>query len=464
MRNDAIEELAKLGSGEVRQAAQRIIRVLEEKRGCEYAQSTRSDKIQEVVAAIASLVRESIEGFTHGTAPPAVPETAIKEHQERRYGYEYAIFKGRLDPSVPAPEKPAELTKYEHDLRCWAERVRDAAQSQGVYWFASPAFDRIVAQVETGFVASTRRAPVERRARQKSTLPLNHVRLEGEEGWPFDAPAKALTKVDVRRALPKLDLVFLDEVGLQGREREAESDVHRNLVEKMATSLLRLGWHTYLGGAGVRGVRAMADLIAVDGAELLFVECLTKSAIKKFRKHEAKRELCERVPFLFVGELPEEFHSTLPPECWAIAHPASPRTQAGTWVPPHFRAAPSAPVEIRVATKRGRVKTSLSFDASGLRLQEDIGGFLFAALFEFVRRQPQRNWEVVRFPRAPVGCVPFLQHGQPNTVLELKSGATQLKFLLGRTPLSAELRGDLELVESLWADLNAMGLQISLAR
>ncbi|MDP1916614.1 MAG: hypothetical protein Q8L14_10225 [Myxococcales bacterium] len=462
MRSDAIDELAKLGSGQVWKEAEQIILSLEERRGREYAQSTRPNKIQEIVAAIASLVRKLIEAYDHGTAPPAVPEQAIKEHEGKRYGYEYAIFKGRLDPSVPAPEKPAALTNYEHDLRRWAEGVRDSAQSQGVYWFASPAFDGLVEQVATRFLASTRRAPTERRPRRVSTQPLEHISLEGEYDWPFERPTNALTKDDVRRALPQLDLVFLDEVGLQARERETESNTHRDLVEKMATGLLRLGWSTYLGGAGVRGVMAMADLVAFDGATHLFVECLTKSAIKKFRKHETKRELCERVPFLFVGELPEEFHSTLPSECWAIAYPASPRTQAGIWVPPHFRTAPSAPVEIRVLAKRGRVKTSLSFEATGLRLQEDISGFLFTALTELLRRR-QSDWREVRFPRVPVGCVPFLSHGQSGTVMELESGTDRLKLLLGRLPLSAELRGEVESLQRLFAQLNEIGLSISLS-
>jgi hypothetical protein len=283
--------------------------------------------------------------------------------------------------------------------------------------------------------------------------------LDTNDDAPSEPPEAFLSKRDASRLAPKLRLVFLDDLKLNGisralHERRSESSTHNIMVRDMVGLLRRLGWRVYPGGVGIQGVYAMADLLAIDGDQVLFVECLTRKNIEKFAKHVTKRELAARVPFCFVGPVPDDFMASLPRSAYAIAHPNAPMMLNGERVPHFYRTNHDFIPRFIGTTRAGRTKSRITIQLNGLRLEEDVSGFLWTALADAMHHRGMfqvalRDGWTIKTPRAPIGMVPFAKHGVSGSAFSLKGRKSEVILKLGKIPVEAELRGTREALDLL---------------
>lgn len=109
----------------------------------------------------------------------------------------------------------------------------------------------------------------------------------------------------------------------------------------------------------------------------------------------------------------------------------------------------------------------------GLRLEEDVSGFLWVALAQVIFRNGGRadaradGWTIRKVPQAPIGHVPFTRHGMPGSALAIEREDSSLVLRLGHVPVVAVVRGShaaaLELICS-WLRVVGLPLRLSESR
>jgi hypothetical protein len=443
-----------------------VFNALERARLQPYSATYRSTKYEAICSQVEALIDAEAEralGTLKDCPTPPEPPEALERYRQAGAWHRQQIERMRVGSDYPGPMKPAEVEVYEAAWQRTGMALRECAQAAGVYWFRPSFLEQVRSDLTNEFILKVRRPPVDQKGTQRSSPVLRHNPLVGSPVVYFDnATAQGLlTKEEVQQQVP-LPLVFLDDLKREGRsraeeERRAESFQHNSAVDTLVGLLRRVGYRVYPGGVGLAGVYAMADLLAVRDDGLLFVECLTKSAIAR-GQHLKKRALAERVPFCFVGFLPEEFLKTLPQAVYAISYPSAPRMLDGAWAPRFYRAGTTFEARFRGAVTRGRKFTRITITLDGLRLQEDVSSFLWAALsiraFRSMKEMQDLGW-TIRFPRAAIGHIPFTRHGQPDSTFQLEGHGSSLIIRLGSVPAVAELQGSattLDLVQSWLAE------------
>lgn len=436
-----------------RALASRLFSRLEQVRGGRFTHGERSSWMYRLERAIAQRFTDERVAVLLEVAPDLVPGQEILQAVDQYLEQQTAASR------LPIPQRYHEVPKEPEALKAFRaegaytlqDALRARAQGHGRDWLHPGALARIERDLLQMF--QQRVAVPARQLAPRSTRAPGATHLVGEEpdfiaqSLEQDFGAGTLTMDEVRQRI-KLPLVFVEElkVGNEGRaefERRTESRRHKELVRSMAGELRRLGYEVYAGGVGISGVYVLADLLAVDGEKLLFVECLTTASIQK-GGHLKKLELARRVPLCLVGQVPPEFLSLLPPSSYALKSPYAPRMLDGRWIPRFYLRDSEQPAQVLISLKRGRVLTRISFEA-GLRLPEDVSGFLWVAICE--GRYPNlknvplpQGWKC-KMPRAEIGRLRFNRHGMPNSTLILSNGESELTLRLGKVPVSAELRG-----------------------
>lgn len=448
----------------------RLVLRLEQTHGSRFTHQERARWTNRVEQAIKQRFIEERVSVLLELAPELVPPQALLDELERYLAAQQASAALPYPERYAAgPKEPASLRAFHQDQSYELDdALRARAEAHGRSWLHPKALAHVEGELFRDF--QQRIGPPKRRLAQRSTRVPAASQLVGEEpdfiasSIERDFGQGLLSRDDVRQRV-KVPLVFVEDlrVGAESRaefERRTESPAHKELIRSMAGLLRRLKYEVYAGGIGIPGIFSLADLLAMDGERLLFVECLTAASIR-LGGHFKKLELARRVPLCFVGPLPSEFVAGLPSSAYAIEKPGVPRMLDGRWVPRFYQKAPEKPARFRIGLKRGRVLTRISFEA-GLRLSEDVSGFLWVAICE--GRYP--NWKVVplpkgwkcKMPRAPIGSLLFDRHGMPDSSLTLKNDESQLIVRLGKVPVSAELRGSDAALDLLLSWFSKVGL------
>lgn len=247
--------------------------------------------------------------------------------------------------------------------------------------------------------------------------------------------------------------------------RRSESFHHWDGVSGMVGQLWRLGWIVYPGDVGVVGTFALADLAAVRGNEILFVECLTKKTIK-LGKHEHKAALAARVPMCFVGAVPKDFVDSLPEDSYAIEDARSAKLITGEWVPHFFRTTRGARVRFQGRWSTARRYRYLTIVAAGLQLALDVGSFIAAGIAYAwcggVSRDLRARGIEVTLMRGPLGAVPYEYPGKAGSTIRLKTATSSVSITLGQTPLRARVEGGDQAIDVLRDLLRGVGLPIEI--
>lgn len=431
----------------------RLVLRLEQAHGSRFTHQERAHWTSRVKQAIEQRFLEEGLSVLLELAPELVPPQALLDELEQYLAAQQA------SAALPYPQRYAAVPKEPESLRAFRQdqsyelhdTLRVRAGAHGRNWLHPKELARMEDELFHDF--QPRIGPPKRRLAQRSTRIPAASQLVGEEpdliasSIDRDFGQGLLTRDEVLQRV-KVPLVFVEDlrVGTEGRagfERRTESPTHKEFIRSMAGLLRRLKYGVYAGGVGVPGLFSLADLLAIDGERLLFVECLTDASIR-LGGHLKKLELARRVPLCFVGQLPPEFVAELPSSAYAIEHLYVPRMLDGKWVPRFYQSVPEQPARFRICLKRGRKLTRISFDA-GLRLPEDVSGFLWVAICEGMFP----NWKVVplpegwkcKMPRFEIGHLFFNRHGMPDSSLKLKNDKSELILRLGKVPVSAELRG-----------------------
>lgn len=268
-----------------------------------------------------------------------------------------------------------------------------------------------------------------------------------------------LSASEVRQRV-KLPLVLVEDLRKDGRERakverESEGPGHRDAIKEMVGALQRLGYDVYPGGAGIAGVYVLADLLAVDRNGIpLFVECLTKRAITAFGAQEKKLALAERVPFCFVGALPEEFIARLPATAYSVTSPRSPwydtAHEAGILVPPFYREG-TFEAHFRVRISKRKVLSGIEVTVPGLRRTEDVSGFL-AAMIELALCMHRGSAQAAGWSVSGLEVlteIPFGNEGRAGSVFRLGREGSALMLRFGGAGVTGEIRGSCDALDLL---------------
>jgi hypothetical protein len=154
-----------------------------------------------------------------------------------------------------------------------------------------------------------------------------------------------------------------------------------------------------------------------------------------------------------VGSLPAEFVEQLPKHSYCIEYPRAPKTISGEWVPGFYRLPNFTHTHFVGNVTKGRTVTQIHFADMGLRVAEDICGFLWAALCAhlFKNCPPGRRhyasigdakseWHVT-YGKGSIHSIPFDRFGKPGSTFSLKNDESEFRLKLGTVPLVAELRG-----------------------
>lgn len=474
---------------------QEVRRALEEARGSHY---TKGAKILEEIwtrmrAPVENEIRRVLATGVVALDAPVDPVAEREDYEAERRSRMTDVLRQREAP----PPLPRALMEYESACRGLYSEALAQAERAGCSWFRPEFLGQVVKQMTEELLPLVRARPVKR---PSNTTPLHRSnlligerttvvdRLLGKEPPPArrDKRSRLLTAEEVRKRV-KFPLVLVEDLKVGGQqraeyERERESRQHLELVKTMVGALRRVGFDVYPGGATIPDVYAMADLIAVDGKEVIFVECLTKASIKKHRAQVKKLALVARVPsFCFVGPLPAQFVSCLPSTAYAVASPTSPRTLAGEWVPAYFRGV-GFKQRFEGVVRRGRSLSHIDITVPGLRLPEDASGFLCAAVHlgymqwqfnqssdhvpepegGFLSLAAQRastvgGWTVPSVLR--MGGVPFARKGKAGSVFRVEREGSSLAMRFGGSAPCFKLRDALELVQG-WLDAVGFPLHV----
>lgn len=487
----------------LRSTMRSALRRIEDQRGGEYTRSTYNRKAEAAEQLAMELlgveIKRAIGLVARSRRPPSPPLDAITRYESALAYFQQAVWRMRIAADTPPPKKPVAIVQYESACAALVKEIRARASKKGSYWLRSEMLRRLEDHIVDVLGKRAQRVQQRRDPRRSQTVPRlsplagDHPDADADDERHRESflhhekrhagvsigPEQFLSKADVRRLLPQLDLKFLDELKVDGvsrsvQERRSESYYHNDYVRGMVGVLRRLGWRVYPGGVGIAGVYAMADLLAIDGDDFLFVECLSKTSVQKFSAHLKKRELAMRVPFCFVGPVPDDFMATLPATAYGIAHPASPAMLNGEWVPHFWRTDREfVPRFIGVVTK-GRSLAHVRITLDGLRLEEDVSSFLWTAWTEacifrrklYEAQAQAQGWEIRSLRGVAIGHVPFERHGLSGTIIRIKGHGSELALNLGRIPVEAELRGSpaaLELLRS-WLELVGFPLHMPSSR
>ncbi len=461
----ALELLMEALSIDLRAVARTGRKLLEEQRGKAYGPDRsrhHEDGIyEEAQVWMRHRLEESLPGVVVELPFPDPPEDALAlyDQQVRHHKYEHVTGRSDWNP----PPKPNALTEYELKKEVFAEALRFRLKSSGLGW-KDPEFQRRLAENLVSAVKMRRPARKNRRrARSKATPVDTAGELVGDDSTECIAQEELRESArKVARKLLGFELAFAEEIQfssgtLATLARDGESSNHRKSVQEAVGVLKRLGYEVYPGDVGIDGYHAMADLVAWDESSVWFIECLTKASIK-FGAHERKLLLARRVPFCFVGDLPDDFARALPPNAHALRRPDSAFTHRNE-VPPFWLRSPDQKPLLVVQCRRKRVLCYLSLAIAQLRLSEDATGYLCHYLWRGWRGRDREGFNI-RLPITGYGVMPFKRYESPNTKYQLKSASSELELRLGSLPLRGHLRGTTAALDSTCDALRAAGLQV----
>jgi hypothetical protein len=188
----------------------------------------------------------------------------------------------------------------------------------------------------------------------------------------------------------------------------------------------------------------MADLLAIDSNNhFIFVECLTKSSIKR-KAHLKKQLLSSNVPFCFVGELPIDFVNSLPEHAFAISNPRSIYTIKKNGRTPFYFKDWKLPSHILGNSRKKRKGHEIVLEMNKLRCPEDISSFLLFELSCIFPKSPynvdNEKWNIT-MPREYSGFAPFKGFNKPYSVFKFEIESSKLSIHFGTSPLVLKVQG-----------------------
>lgn len=445
-------------AGVFRAIARACLATVEARRGARYSQPYSFKLVDQYGSSARDLVAERFRGLAPRICAevtvPKEPTKAREAYENARTGYSMAVWRQKIDSSTPGPSKPDALVAYERACERFVSEFHERAAQMGCD-LRNAVFQAGLAREIADAAAPSTRLPATHppRERQRGTHAKPAAFLAGEAPIPWDwdesvpEPVPSRTSVlAAARAKLGVQLVFAEDLACGTtnaavRARRSEGYRHRDDVATMVGILRRLQYAVYAGDVGIDGVYAMADLVAFDERETFFVECLSKASIKQ-GVHERKLALAQRVPFWFVGALPDGFVAELPPSAFAIPYVRSPRMSSGEWVPYFWRCDREPVVTIDLRVKRARKLTTITFAIPTLRLPEDVAGFVHTAIWsQRLNEFRQAGWKVTPPRHASIGWVPFERIGLAYSSFRFKSDESELLIRLGRLPLESRSFG-----------------------
>ena len=440
----------------------RVVTSLESARGRAYSQSTRIKKQNEIEHSVEVLIQQkTLAGVTALNPRPKTPlrpSKVIGKFEADKTRYNMLLYRMRIDESEPRPKVPEELKRYKRQCDKVCASARKALSQKSLYWAANPIIQEIEEALRSSFVRTVRK-PVTRKLPFASKQVESPGYLVGDSrSGREDSRLLSAEEVQIRVSLP---LDFLDEIHQQGNSRaqiarEVESGKHRGLVSQMVGLLLRLGYDVYPGDVGIKGVYAMADLLALDNSEPLFVECLTDSAVKR-GSHIKKLALASKVPFCFVANLPKEFANALPLNVFSVPYPGSPRTCTDQWVPKFWLKPTHKHCQLTGRVSRTRSRIRVLVTGEGLRLPEDVSGFFGMALVSIFTNSKESGWRISGSCRIPP--IPFDRHGKSGSIIRGCNRSREIVAKLGKVPVEVSCSDEVAL-EYLTTALLKIGLPL----
>lgn len=468
----SIQRTIEVIRSELRQLTNEYIHEIELASNKNYSSEYRTKKEEKIIEFSLSLLQPKIQLAFNELKPSInfpVEPIELSHFETARTNYAMAVFRHKIENTSPTPAKPSTVIEYEKSLTIAASKfIKDATMAG--YWngslksfFLGEVVPKLRGKPKT---SNSKKAPF-----QGTPLGKN-ITLVGEAFSLNDENKTSLSPVTARSRLSgflsniKKDLDFVEDLLVDGKpratlERESESYQHSEMTIEMASVLERQGYSVYPGGVGLSNIFVMADLLAISPEnQPLFVECLTQATIKK-GGHLKKMELTKHIPVCFVGPLPEDFLKQLPKNSYAISHPRISRTQSGDWVPHHYRHDENQQPYFEFLPKGGRTVKKFIVTQPGLRVPEDVSGFIWSALAEFRRTNSSRNsdspdWGTT-LPRSPYHIIPFARFGKTHSIFRLRNKASELTIKLGKFPVVAEVRGNDSALNELYRRLELVG-------